>query len=206
MSLVYLIRHGQTDWNRERRFQGHRDIGLNAEGHSEARRLAGRLAGERIAACYSSDLARARATALPSAEVLGLEVVERACLRERDYGIFEGLTIPEIVLRHPLEYARWTTHDPTYAIPDGESQEGFRDRIFACVDALVTAHRPLPILVVTHGGALDMLYRRAQGLPWDQPRSCPVPNAAVNLLDITEGQVRILSWADDGQLSEDKEN
>jgi probable phosphoglycerate mutase len=196
MTLLYVVRHGQTDWNRARRFQGHIDIPLNAAGRQEAERLALRLSATRFAAIYCSDLERTRQTSEPCATRVGLTVQSLPALRERNYGIFEGLTAAEIASRYPQESARWMTHDSRFVIPAGESQEGFRDRIFACLDALAARHADdAPLLIVTHGGALDMLYRRAFSLPWDAARSCPVPNAALNRVEVLGDAVRILDWA-----------
>ncbi len=203
MSGVFLVRHGQTDWNRERRFQGHIDIELNTQGQNEAERLGLRLEVEGIAAIYTSDLVRAEATAQPLARRVKLPIVALPGLKERHYGIFEGLTPREIALRHPREHGCWSSYDPGFVIPEGESQDGFRDRILAAIDALIERHRGEEILIVTHGGALDMVYRRCLGLPWNAPRTCPVPNAALNLLATREEKVQIRSWADTLHLEPD---
>jgi probable phosphoglycerate mutase len=202
MTRVILVRHGQTDWNRERRFQGHIDVPLNDVGQAEAGRLALCLGRQSLAAIYSSDLARALQTARPVALAQGLALNTAPDLRERNYGVFEGMTLEEIATQFPQECDRWRSHDPDYRIPNGESQFQFRSRIFLAVDAIAMRHPASTILIVTHGGALDMYYRRAHSLAWDAPRSCPVPNAAINLLDWTPDRVSVLTWASSGHLAE----
>lgn len=192
---VYLLRHGETDWNREYRLQGHRDIGLNPTGQEQAAELARRLAGIRLDAVYASDLARARATAEPLARGCGLEVRVRTGLRERNYGVFEGLTAAQIGQNHPEDYRRWRTHDPHFVIPGGESLAGFRDRIHRDLEELARSHPGQVIAVVTHGGALDMVYRRSLGLSWHGPRACAIPNAAVNEVRIGPTSWEIVTWA-----------
>lgn len=200
---ILLVRHGQTDWNRARRFQGHTDIPLNAVGIEEARRLAQRLSVEPLEAVYSSDLLRAFETARPSAQRHLLVAEPSAELRERSYGIFEGLTVAERAARFPLEHARWASHDPSYVIPGGESQETFRERIFAAVDRIAARHAGRAILIVTHGGGLDMIYRRALSCRWDAERSCPIPNAALNRVAWTPTGSLIVQWGDVAHLGDE---
>src|SRR5262245_19420506 len=104
---LILLRHGETDWNRDRRIQGNTDIGLSSVGLDQARRLADRMASERIAAIYSSDLARARETATPLAEALALRLQTTPLLREVGFGAWEGLTLSEVEACWPDEYAAW---------------------------------------------------------------------------------------------------
>ena len=207
MITLVVVRHGETDWNRMRRLQGHTDIALNASGVLQAGRLAARLADETIAAIYTSDLARARDTALPVAAALGLIAKETPLLRERNYGLFEGLTFEEILTRYPQDAERLKARDAAYAMPGGESQEAFYTRAVATVGKIamheiaegVSGER-LCVLIVTHGGVLDMLYRAAYELPLDVARTRPIPNAALNRLAFDGHRFRVLEWADDGHL------
>ncbi len=202
MSTLYLVRHGQTEWNRVGRFQGHTDIALNALGHREALRVALALAPCGISQIYSSDLSRAVATAQPLAAALGLAVVEQQAWRERSYGIFEGLTREEIESRHPVERAQWLKHDPDFAIEGGESLRQFTERVLACLAALVAADDGRPRCVVAHGGVLDVVYRHIQGIDLSSPRQWTMRNAAINEVRLEAGALTIVRWGDDAHLED----
>ena len=132
MTELIFIRHGETDWNRARRFQGCIDIALNATGLEQARHTADRLQDHRLAAVYSSHLGRARETARPIAEALGLAVAIEPELRERSYGAFEGQTHDELLRNHPEAYQRWRDRVPDYELPGGgESLVALRARVRA---------------------------------------------------------------------------
>jgi probable phosphoglycerate mutase len=175
--IVYLARHGETSWNREGRWQGHTDIALNDVGLGQARALGELLRGRDIARIHSSDLARARQTAETAAAMLGLtEVVVDPALRERSFGIFEGLTRQECELRHPEHWASYRA-DPRRVPPGAESQDALADRMLdAVARAVVRRHDAddAPLLVVSHGGSIRALLARATGA-----MPPPLDNAAV---------------------------
>ena len=200
---LLLIRHGQTDLNREPRFQGQIDAPLNALGELQARRLADRLARERVERLVCSDLTRTRQTAAPSAERLGLTVLPSAPFREQGFGIFEGLAFPEVIARYPQEWAAWLRHEAGYAPPGGESTRVFHARVMAALRAVAQAVPGACAAVVTHGGVLDMVWRTAKGLPLDGARSCAIPNAGINRVRMHEdGRIEILAWADDAHVAD----
>ncbi len=202
MIELVVVRHGETDWNRVRRLQGHTDIALNATGIEQAARLASALANASIAAIHASDLARARATAEPVAAGLGLPVQRDARLRERHYGVLEGRTFDEIVVSHPAEAERMRSRDAAHTMAGGESQETFFRRVVDAVTSIAAAEEAArgsgaTILIVTHGGVLDMLYRAAYDLALDAERSCPIPNAAINRIAFDAGRLVVRSWAEE---------
>lgn len=202
---LIVVRHGETDWNRIRRLQGHTDIALNATGIEQAIRLEAALLGEPITAVHSSDLGRALATARPVATALGLPIVEDALLRERNYGILEGRTFHEILERFPAEAEKLRLRDAIYTIPGGESQETFFRRVVDAVSRIATDEERIvaascvatKVLIVTHGGVLDMLYRAAFDLALDSERMCPIPNAVINRLVYEDGRFTVVTWAED---------
>ena len=203
MTELILIRHGETDWNRRQCFQGHIDVPLNAFGLAQAERLARRLAGEAVDLMVCSDLTRARQTAAPAAAALGLTPSYRADLREQAFGLLEGLTFDDSRQRHPAEFDLWSRHDPDYELPGGaESRRRFHTRVMDAVQALATEHAGRRLVVVTHGGVLDMVYRTALGQTLHGPRSCEIPNAGFNLVRVREGRVEIGAWADDAHLAD----
>jgi probable phosphoglycerate mutase len=195
-----VVRHGETFWNIDGRIQGHLDSRLTPAGRAQAAAVAERLAAERLDALYSSDLGRARETAAPIAAATGLDPVYDASLRERTYGIFESLTWTEIEARHPAEFARLATRDPSYVVPEGESAIAFRERLLAAFADLAERHAGGRIAVITHGGALGMLYRVATGMPLDAPRDYPLPNAAINRLAWRAGTLALEAWGEVAHL------
>jgi 2,3-bisphosphoglycerate-dependent phosphoglycerate mutase len=202
MTQLLLIRHGETDWNRLQRFQGHLDVPLNDRGLSQAERLADRLAGESFDAFYCSDLLRTRQTAQPSASRLGLALMPRPGLREQGFGILEGLSAAEIIERLPDEWANWLRYDPDYAPSGGESTRVFHARVLDEVLGLASRHEDGRIAVVTHGGVLDMLWRTARAEPLHGPRCCAIPNAGLNRIHVRNGVLELVEWADDAHLVE----
>jgi probable phosphoglycerate mutase len=200
MTDLLLIRHGETDMNRELRFQGQVNVGLNAIGREQAFRLAARLAGEPADALYVSDLLRARQTAAPIAGELALLPVPERGLREQAFGRVDGLRVDEIQRDHPGAWESWLRFDPDFAMPEGESTRSFHARVMEAVHRLVAAHPRQTVVVVTHGGVLDMIYRTARGLGLDGPRRSEIPNAGVNRIRMSEGTIEILDWADTRHL------
>ncbi len=201
MTEVILIRHGETDWNVQGRFQGQIDVPLNALGQRQAARMAERLAQERVDVFYCSDLLRTRQTAEPAALKLKLQAAPDAGLREQHFGILEGMSFDEVKARHPEHLAAWLRHDPDYALPGGESVRRFHARVVGAVQALAARHAGQALAVVTHGGVLDMLFRTVHGLPLHGPRDCPIPNAGLNRLRVQGERLEIVSWADDAHLA-----
>jgi probable phosphoglycerate mutase len=202
MGELLLIRHAETDFNRQLRFQGHVDAPLNANGLAQAERLAERLADEPIDLLVTSDLLRARQTAAPWAARRGLRPMADARWREQAFGVLEGLDAPTIRARHPALWAAWVRHEADHAPPGGESHREFFDRIWQALREWTATHPGARIAVVTHGGALDMIWRGVHGLPLAGPRTCAIPNTGLNRLQpgAGPGDFVILRWADAGHL------
>ena len=172
-TTLFLVRHGETDWNAAGRWQGQTDVPLNPRGREQAREVAGRLRSVGLAAIASSDLLRARTTAEIVASELGLAVSHLdAALRERRFGCFEGLTREEVVARFPEAWARYLA-DPGPAPPGGESREELLARLLPAVASAAT-RLPGPVLVVMHGGAMRaLLAEHVSGIP--RPSSAAWP-------------------------------
>jgi probable phosphoglycerate mutase len=202
MTELVLVRHGETDMNRELRFQGHVNVGLNAVGLEQARRVAARLAGEPADAVYVSDLLRARQTAEPIAGGLALPAIADAGLREQHFGSVDGMRVDDIQRDHPEAWAGWLRFDEHFAMPEGESTRAFHARVIEAFQRLVAAHPEQTVVVVTHGGVLDMLYRTARCLGLNGPRQSEIPNAGVNRIRVREQQFEIMSWGDTRHLAD----
>ena len=195
-----IVRHGETAWNAEHRVQGQLDVPLNAIGQAQALAASKVLSHEKFDAIYSSDLSRARQTAQLTASCLSMNVLIDKELRERHYGIFERLTYAEVKVRYPEDYARFEARDPEYAFRTGESLRDFSERSIAVISKIVGEHENQNILVFTHGGVLDMLYRFVTRLPVSADRKFGIPNAGLNRVEVTSAGWQICAWADTAHL------
>lgn len=191
-----LVRHGETDWNAEKRVQGQIDIDLNAAGEAQARALAGALREHRFAAAYSSDLARAWRTAQIAVAEMNLTVSPAPTLRERHFGVLQGLTAAEAGVVNPSAHRHHLARHPDYDYETGESLNRFAGRVLAALAALAARHPGEAILAFTHGGVLDVAYRAATGRQIDAPRDFLLSNAALNWLEYSAGSWRLISWSD----------
>lgn len=202
MTELVLIRHGETEMNRELRFQGHVNVGLNAIGLEQARRLGARMAGEQADAIYASDLLRAQQTAQPIGVTLSLQPLAESGLREQSFGRVDGMRVDDIKQNHPEAWEGWLRFEQDYAMPEGESTRQFHGRVMEAVQRLVAAHPQQKLVLVTHGGVLDMIYRTARALGLDGPRQSDIPNAGVNRIRVRDGAIEILDWADTRHLAD----
>ena len=200
MTMLWLIRHGETSWNAEGRVQGQTDVPLSEVGHAQARAVASLLAGRNFGALYSSDLQRVTQTAQPVAQALKLAMRVEPLLRERHYGMFETLTYAEVKVRYPEEYARFRAHDPEFDFRGGEGLRVFFERSVACLSSIAARHAGEDVLVFTHGGVLDMAYRYARRLGLASKRDFEIPNAALNRIEIAGDGWNVLAWAECAHL------
>lgn len=197
---IIAIRHGETAWNVDTRIQGHLDIPLNDTGLWQARQLARALADEPVAAIYTSDLQRARATAQAVADTTGAPLTPEPDLRERSFGHFQGRTFAQIEAELPEDALRWRKRDPHYAPEGGESLTSLRTRIDSTVHRLAARHPGELVVLVAHGGVLDVLYRLATGQDIQAPRTWQLANAAINRLLWTPQGLSLVGWADTQHL------
>ena len=195
---LWLVRHGETDWNRELRFQGHLDAPLNGLGMRQAQRLGAHLASVPPSPLLASDLLRTRQTAEPLAGHWQTPALPDSLWREQAFGVIEGLTFEQVRERHPDIVQGWRTHDPDFAPPGGESRRQFHARVMQAVQTLVERCRQegwqSPV-VVSHGGVLDMVYRSATGQSLGGPRECPIPNAGLSHVRTDGVRFEIVAWA-----------
>lgn len=211
MTDFLLIRHGETDWNRQLRFQGQVDVPLNDMGLLQAQRLeqrfealleAGHAKQRPFTRVISSDLQRAQQTAAPVARALGHACVMAPGLREQSFGDFEGLRVPEIKEKFPTAWQRWLDFDADYAVQGAESTRAFHDRVMAALGDLAAQFPGEHLVVVTHGGVLDMVWRNAQALSLHGPRVCDIPNAGINQVAWRDATLHIQAWADTRHLAD----
>lgn len=194
-TLLCLARHGETNWNRENRFQGQLDIALNLKGRLQAAALGRELSERRFDAIYSSDLSRAVATAQPHAALRGMEIHKIRELREKHDGAWHALSHEEVASRYPEDYKHYLARRADYSPPGGESLMRFAARVRAALTKIAEAHPGGRILVVAHAGVGDIAYRLATGKHLDEPREYPVLNAAPNWIAHEDGVWTLIDWA-----------
>ena len=199
---ILAIRHGETAWNVDTRLQGHLDIPLNEVGLRQAQHLAqALLQRETIDAIYASDLSRAHTTAQAIAQALGLTVKMHPGLRERHFGAFQGRTYAEIETELPEHAWHWRKRTPDWTPPEGgESLITLRERIVATMDELAAQHPGQQVVMVAHGGVLDILYRAATHLELQAPRTWQLTNTSVNRLLWTPQGLSLVGWGDTTHL------
>ena len=204
VTRILAIRHGETAWNVDTRIQGHLDIPLNDTGLQQARWLAQALAErDELHAVYASDLSRAHVTAQTIANAVGLSVHTHTGLRERCFGEIQGRTFAEIEAELPEHAWHWRKRTPDWTPPGaGESLIALRERVLSSVDELAARHVGEQIVLVAHGGVMDVLYRAATRLDLQAPRTWLLPNTAVNRLLWTPEGLSLVGWADTSHLDQ----
>ena len=197
MTTILLARHGESDWNRARRWQGHADRPLTDVGRRQARDLAQRLADTELEAVYSSDLQRARETAEIVAGTRGLEVSATPALREVDVGSWSGLTRAEAEDRFPEAYLRWT--DGGEGWDDGETYEELSTRVVSAIREIAGDHPGELVLVLAHGGTIRAAHAAALGLDVHTYRRIQrvEPNASLSAVCVEDGRLTELCRTED---------
>lgn len=195
-----LVRHGETEWNAARRIQGHIDIDLNETGLRQADAAGCWLKTAGIVALYSSDLKRAWVTAQRIGGQLGLQPQAVRELRERCYGIFEGLTYDEAQRNHPQAYAAFEGRNADYDFENGESLRLMFERVTKALTGIVAAHPGGNVVVVVHGGVLDIINRFVRGNSLETPRDFLIPNAGINWISFDGTRWSLDSWGETAHL------
>lgn len=156
---VIIVRHGETDYNVQHRWQGHLDVPLNQNGKQQAEALASYFADKAIDAIFSSDLKRAYGTALAIAKPKKLEVRKDARLREVKLGVFQGLTRTQIQEAYPHESFRWD-NDDNFVVPQGESRVQLQKRAYEVWQDVTTHKNLTTVMLASHGGTIRMLLQK----------------------------------------------
>ncbi len=203
---LYLIRHGETDWNNEGRIQGHTNIPLNSHGIAQAEKLAAHLAGEQIDTLYTSPLARACMTAQVIGERLGLEAIPDDRLKERYLGEIEGLTAGDFEQRHPELYRQWRTSPVHVSLPGEETQPLLQRRVQTFLDDLQERHAQRAdarIALVSHGGTITMFLITLLGLDIHRRSPFWLNNASLSIVDFSDQRSRVHLLNDTCHLRDD---
>jgi broad specificity phosphatase PhoE len=189
VTTIFLARHGESDWNVEKRFQGHSDRPLTNRGREQAHALADLVASEEIDAVYTSPLSRARETAEIVAVRAGLEPIALPELREVDTGSWSGLSRVDVEARFPEGFARWRSGGSGWE--DGETYEEMAERVIGALRTIAEDHPDGRVLVISHGGPIRAIHAAAEGVAIDDYRRLkPVePNARLSTVAVENGRV-----------------
>ena len=178
-----MVRHGETIWNRERKYQGQSDIPLTDEGRIQARSLSERLKDEKIDVIYSSDLGRTIETAEIIAEHHGLEVVPAALMRELSFGIWEGMTYDEIIKKWAEEYNKWQDDPYNEKPPEGETLSELCERVSKFLMKAAQDHPDGRILVVSHAGPIRAILSVLLNLKQDFFWKFKISNTSLTVIE-----------------------
>ena len=199
MLHLILVRHGETEWNVQRRYQGQFNVPLSSVGRQQAERIAQRLAGQKIDAVYASDLERAWETAAIIAAKHNLAVASEPRLRELKFGVLEGLTFDEAQIQYPEMITAWLK-DFNQPPQGAESVDLFNARIIALLDDLKQKHDEQTLLLVGHGGSLSEILRVVLGLSREKRWYLEMENASLSEVSIAEDYVALKRLNDTGHL------
>jgi len=194
------VRHGQSTWNHEHRIQGQLDPPLSDEGRRQAVNLGRRLAGRPFVALYSSDLKRAAETSRLVGEAVGVEPRPMAGLREIYLGEWEGLQTEDLAIRFPEAWASWTEEPNWDLVPGGEGSAAFERRVIEVLDALFARHQEGDVLVVTHGGVIQIALHHAVGRPGRGIFPFRIQNASLTVIEKRNGRLVVSGVNDIGHL------
>jgi broad specificity phosphatase PhoE len=189
VTTIFLARHGESDWNVEKRFQGHSDRPLTERGREQAHALADLVGSEKIDAVYTSPLSRARETAEIVAARAGLKAVALQELREVDTGNWSGLSRADVEARFPEGFARWRSGGSGWE--NGESYDEMAERVIGALRRIAEDHPDGRVLVISHGGPIRAIHAAAEGLAIkDYRRLKPVePNARLSAVAVENGRL-----------------
>jgi probable phosphoglycerate mutase len=197
---LILVRHGQSTWNSEHRIQGQLDPPLSDEGRRQAERVGQRIAGRPFVSLYSSDLKRAFETALAIEAATGLQAESMQGLREIFLGEWEGLRTDDLARRFPEAWSSWTEEPNWDLVPGGEGAARFETRVAAALDEILGRHAQGDVVVVTHGGVIQIALHRVIGRPSRGLFPFKIQNASISVIERRDGRMVIAGVNDTNHL------
>lgn len=198
---LIAVRHGETDFNADRRMQGHLDVPLSVTGRVQAQAAAARLADEPIDKIYSSDLQRALETARIIHEGREIELVTDLRLREFHMGTFQGMTLSEAREKHGDAWERFFIHDADFALPGGQSRNQKQVEIASFMEEVVRSQAGGRMLVVTHGGILIAMLRHVLGIPASHYFRVSIENTGIQRFRYKNETWQLVSWGEVDHLT-----
>ncbi len=192
--VLHLIRHGRSEWNAAERIQGHSNSDLTALGRQQAAAAGRALTRFPLAALYASDLDRAQQTATEIQTAVGLSIQTDARLRETGFGVFEGLTWPQVEAQDPEAYRALRGQDHTFVVPGGESRAQTLERSLDAFDEYTRRHPGQHVAAVTHGGLMAFFLRYVLGMPFDGPSTFKTENGNISTFVRKGDRWKLLTW------------
>lgn len=205
MLRLYFMRHGETVWNTERRYQGMTDIELSEEGLRQAECAAKRFKNIKIDKIYASPLKRAMKTAEKIAAEKGLEIISEDDFREIHFGEWEGKTVPELTEKYGESYTNFIREPHKYGFPGEGSVENVINRIKPGIDRLIAEEKG-NVLIVSHGGIIRLMIMYIMGLDSSWFTKMWINNTGVSIIEIKNGRKLLLTLNDSAHLAETGQN
>ena len=197
MTEIIIIRHGETEWNKTGRFQGHSDVPLSAEGRAQAAALGKNLVVDHVDAIYASDLRRAMETAAPLAQRFGLEVISDPLLRELNFGSWEGRNFNDVNAENPDAMKTFYNDPERVNIPDSEPFPEFQRRVAGRVREIVAQERGKRIVIVSHGASIRILFADILSMPIRSIWHVSQLNTAVNKIRFEDDGFAVVTLMND---------
>ncbi len=197
MTEIIIIRHGETEWNKTGRFQGHSDVPLSAEGRAQAAALGKNLVVDHVDAIYASDLTRAMETAAPLAQRFGLEVISDPLLRELNFGSWEGRNFNDVNAENPDAMKTFYNDPERVNIPDSEPFPEFQRRVARRVREIVAQERGKRIVIVSHGASIRILFADILSMPIRSIWHVSQLNTAVNKIRFEDDGFAVVTLMND---------
>ena len=197
MTEIIIIRHGETEWNKTGRFQGHSDVPLSAEGRTQAAALGKNLVVDHVDAIYASDLTRAMETAAPLAQRFGLEVISDPLLRELNFGAWEGRNFNDVNAENPNAMKNFYTDPEQADIPESEPFPEFQRRVAGRVREIVAHERGKRVVIVSHGASIRILLADLLSMPIRSIWHISQLNTAVNKIRFEDDGFAIVTLMND---------
>ena len=197
MTEIIIIRHGETEWNKTGRFQGHSDVPLSAEGRAQAAALGKNLVVDHVDAIYASDLTRAMETAAPLAQRFGLEVISDPLLRELNFGSWEGRNFNDVNAENPNAMKNFYTDPEQADIPESEPFPEFQRRVAGRVREIVAHERGKRVVIVSHGASIRILLADLLSMPIRSIWHISQLNTAVNKIRFEDDGFAIVTLMND---------
>lgn len=198
---IFAVRHGETEWNKIEKQQGHLDSNLTELGRLQAKAIGDGLKKNNFDKIFSSDLGRAIETSEIISDYIRIDFVTDARLRERNLGCLQGLTKNEFKSRYPDEWISFSQNNPDYVIPDGESIKQRHVRAVNCIEELALQNMNSTILLITHGGILMSMMYKTLKMPLNQERSFSLYNGSINTFSVSDKKEWNLEvWGDTHHL------
>ncbi len=193
-TLITVVRHAETEWNVAMRLQGIQDSALTPKGIKQSELVAETLSNQEFDVLISSDLGRAVKTAEIIAAKTNLSIIMDTSLRERNFGIMEGLTREEISEKYPDALSSYYKRKATYEVENGESLNVFNNRVTKGLTSIVNSNEGKRILIVSHGGVLDCIIRMVFNYPLSVSRNFSIYNTSINVFSVIDSKWTLEQW------------